>query len=210
MQAWQIGFGVAFFSMAMGCSQSGTQGTEEDREEAAGVEEEQSRIEEDLCDGQLDCAWWTGRLLIEGKWWELDEIDPRAQARHCSETDIRQVNVDLSIPSELVGGSLDLLVLHISANPKKVNPGEEHEAKLSGQENPGRALAYLSMEGRAATAVFPDGGSLRYEEIGEEEALDLFFDLDYGDLGGLSGRVKTGSSQGKVCRMPDGPSPASR
>jgi hypothetical protein len=211
MQAWTRGLEIASLCVALGCSGSRSSGGEEDdREDLSGDEEEQSESPGDSCEGQTECAWWKGRVLIEGTWWELDEISPRMKVQHCFEPELQQVITDLSIPSDLVPGSLDRIVLHISADPKKVQPGTDHPAQRSDRGNPARALAYLSIQDRGASAVFPDGGSLRYETIEEQGIVDLFFELDYGDLGAVTGRIKADSTQPKVCLMPSGPEPVTR
>jgi hypothetical protein len=176
-----------------------------EREDLAGDEDESLEFDLDPCEGEPECAWWSGRLQDQGVWWELDEIRPVSRAEHCGETDLHVVRTDLYIPESLSKMDTDQILVRLSASVKGIVLGEDVAVGKGVKDSPGRVLAYLSEEGRISSAQFPREGVLNFAALGEGAPLDVIFDLDFGILGSISGRIRSPTTAPKVCRMPDGP-----
>jgi len=149
-------------------------------------------------------------LISEGKVWELDSLEPAVDVRHCHEEEERGVTVGLSIPKEEVPGSLDRILLRIGGQLDQITLGDSIPLKKEKRRHdmPARALAYLSPEGRAASAHLPEIGTLQFDAVSRGGELDLSFTLDFGSLGRAEGRVRSPVTLPQVCLIPEGPQTA--
>ena len=193
---------------AMGCGVDTPEDNDRNRTNLENAQNDQTNnATVDTCDDLEYCARWTGTAIVQGTQWDLDAIKPSAQSFHCSENSEHGVSVALSIPEDLGPSNAEMLLLRLGAQIQEIELGFAHPVATHrrSSESPAHAMAYLSPEGRISSAHRPDNGTIRFEAVEKGGPMDVFFQLNFGELGEIAGRVRSPATTPMTCLIPEAP-----
>lgn len=155
-----------------------------------------------------------GTLTREGKRLELASAPIVMKGTRCREASETGLSLGLWLPAAASQFNVDDQVLALSLDPATgISLGEELVLQLEGQSfdpalhRKARVLAWISEDGRAASAHLPVKASLKAHALSPAGPIDVSFDLDFGALGAVRGRARVETLEETTCIIPAPPPP---
>lgn len=157
-----------------------------------------------------------GTLTREGKVLDLATAPIIMKGKRCREASETGLSLGLWLPAAASQFNVDDQVVALSLDPAAgISLDEELVMQLEGQSfdpalhRKARVLAWISEDGRAASAHLPVKASLKAHALAPAGPIDLTFELDFGALGAVRGRARASTLEETTCVIPAPPPPPS-
>lgn len=154
-----------------------------------------------------------GSLLREGKALDFGTAPLFASGARCREPDQKAISLALRLPATATRYHLDETIVSFSVTPGMVKLGEKLVPQTAERsfdperDRWGRVLAWIGPSGRASQATLPKAGWVRYTALEKAGPIEVEFELDFGDLGKISGTTRVEKTEETVCVIPAPPPP---